>query len=61
MEEWVLSIAFHFPHDRLAVGWEFINADDKENYYTINIFLFVATLTLTYINKKEEALASPYF
>jgi hypothetical protein len=46
MEEWVLSIAFHFPHDRLAIGWEFINADEKDNYYTINVFLFIATLTL---------------
>ena len=36
MEDWVLSIVFHYPHNRLAIGWEFINADEKENYYTIN-------------------------
>jgi hypothetical protein len=46
MEDWVLSIVFHYPHNRLAIGWEFINADEKENYYTINVFLFIATLTL---------------
>ncbi len=46
MEHWVLSIAFHFPHDRFSIGWEFIQPNKKENYYTVNVFLFVVTLTL---------------
>ena len=46
MNDWQLLIEFHFPHDRLLLGWEFITPDDKYDYYTIKLYLFIATLTL---------------
>ena len=44
--DWKLSIAFHFPHNRLLFGWEYIGKDKKFNYTTINLYLFIATITL---------------
>ncbi len=46
--DWTLSIALHFPHNRFALGWEFINADKEYNYNTIKLYLFIATLTLDF-------------
>jgi hypothetical protein len=44
--DWVLKISFHFPHDRFLVGWEYIASDKEYRYNTINVYLFIATLTL---------------
>ena len=46
MSDWQLLIEFHFPHDRLLFGWEFIKPDDKYDYFTFRLYLFIATLTL---------------
>ena len=43
---WQLEIAFHWPHDRLAVGWDYIRPNEDYNYTTIKLYLFVVTLTL---------------
>jgi len=45
---WNLEIAFHYPHDRLAVGWEFIGKDEQYDYRTINVYLFISTFTLNF-------------
>jgi len=45
---WNLEIAFHYPHDRFAIGWEFIDKDKQYNYRTINVYLFIATFTLNF-------------
>jgi len=46
--DWTLEIAFHLPHNRLALGWEFIDADKEYKYKTIKLYLFIATLTLDF-------------
>ena len=46
--DWTLKIAFHYPHNRFALGWEFIDADKEYNYNTIKVYLFIATLTLDF-------------
>jgi len=46
MSDWQLTIQFHFPHDRLALGWEVMHPDKEHNYYTFRVYLFIATLTL---------------
>ncbi len=46
MDNWELTIEFHFPHDRLLFGWEYISADEKYNYFTFKLYLFIATITL---------------
>jgi hypothetical protein len=43
---WQLEIAFHWPHDRLAVGWDYMRPNEDYNYTTIKLYLFVVTLTL---------------
>ena len=42
---WQLDIAFHWPHDRCALGWEFIGSSEKENISTFTVFLFIATIS----------------
>jgi hypothetical protein len=44
--DWQLEIAFHWPHDRLALGWDYIRPNEEFNYTTIKLYLFVVTLTL---------------
>jgi len=46
MDDWVLYIAFHYPHDRFALGWDCIGPDEQHDYHTVRIYLLIATLTL---------------
>ena len=50
---WRLEIAFHWPHDRLALGWDFMIADEEYDYTTIKLYLFITTLTLDLKKIKE--------
>jgi hypothetical protein len=43
---WNLEIIFHWPHDRFALGWEFINSTNDCNYKTFTLYLFIVTLSL---------------
>lgn len=43
---WDLEIAFHWPHERCALGWEFFLPDEKHGFTTARLFLLVCTLTL---------------
>ena len=43
---WQLEIAFHWPHDRLALGWDYMRPNEDFNYTTIKLYLFIMTLTL---------------
>jgi hypothetical protein len=43
---WELEIAFHWPHDRFALGWEFMAPDEKHNYTTVKVYLLIVTFTL---------------
>tara|TARA_R100001510_G_C7639760_1_gene197474 strand:- start:506 stop:661 length:156 start_codon:yes stop_codon:yes gene_type:complete len=44
MKNWELIFNFHFPHDRCAVGWEYIGPDEKEKINTFTIYLFILTI-----------------
>tara|TARA_R100000541_G_scaffold51555_1_gene59079 strand:- start:479 stop:625 length:147 start_codon:yes stop_codon:yes gene_type:complete len=48
MGDWQLEIAFHWPHNRLALGWEFLDRDQDYDYKTVKVYLFIATLTLDF-------------
>tara|TARA_B110000908_G_scaffold16837_1_gene18924 strand:- start:4098 stop:4244 length:147 start_codon:yes stop_codon:yes gene_type:complete len=48
MKEWTLEIAFHYPHNRFLVGWEYIEKDKKYKYTTIRLYLFIATITIDF-------------
>ena len=43
-----LLIQLHWPHDRFALGWEYMSPDSEHDYTTIKIFLLVATLTFDF-------------
>ena len=42
---WTLEIALHWPHNRLAIGWEFMGEDEQHDYKTFKLFLGVVSLT----------------
>jgi|TARA_R110001592_G_scaffold352599_1_gene650619 hypothetical protein len=46
--DWQLEIAFHWPHNRFALGWEYIAKDEEYDYSTIKLYLVIATLTFDY-------------
>jgi hypothetical protein len=46
--DWTLEIAFHWPHNRLALGWEHVGPDDDYQYNTLKLYLFFVTLTLDF-------------
>jgi|TARA_R110001632_G_scaffold124205_1_gene236929 hypothetical protein len=48
MGNWELEIAFHWPHDRFALGWETMFPDEKYNYTTVKVYLFFVTFTLDF-------------
>jgi hypothetical protein len=48
MEDWELTIEFHWPHSRLALGWEYITPDETFQYTTIKLYLIFITVTLDY-------------
>jgi hypothetical protein len=48
MNNWELEIAFHWPHNRLAFGWDYMDINEEYNYKTIRVYLFFITLTLNY-------------
>jgi|TARA_B100000497_G_scaffold1592_1_gene1879 hypothetical protein len=45
MNDWQLEIAFHWPHNRLALGWDYIAPDETADYTTVKLYLLIATLT----------------
>jgi len=46
MGDWQLEIAFHWPHDRFALGWDIMRPDSEYDYYTLKLYLFFVTFTL---------------
>lgn len=48
MIDWELTIEFHWPHYRLALGWDYISPDDTCNYNTAKLYLLFVTFTLDY-------------
>lgn len=41
---WQLEFNLHWPHDRCALGWEYIGPSDKENITTFTVYLFIVTI-----------------
>ena len=41
-----IEIAFHWPHDRLALGWDWMRPDEEFDYTTIKLYLLVVTITI---------------
>lgn len=43
-----IYIMGHYPHDRFALGWEYISADEDFEYNTITLYMFIFTITINY-------------
>jgi len=41
---WNLTITLHWPHDRLAIGWEVMHPVDEVPWTTIQVFLGIVTV-----------------
>jgi hypothetical protein len=41
----IMQIIFHWPHDRLALGWDWIRPDEECNYTTVRLYLLIMTIT----------------
>jgi hypothetical protein len=41
-----ILLAFHWPHDRFALGWEYMRPDEKHEFTTIRLFLCIMTLEI---------------
>jgi hypothetical protein len=48
MGDWELSIELHWPHDRFALGWDYIAPDEIYDYSTFRLYLLFITFTLDY-------------
>lgn len=44
MRDWKLSITFHWPHDRFALGWQTVKPEDEAPYWTLTLYLGIATV-----------------
>jgi hypothetical protein len=43
---WEITLSFHWPHDRFAIGWEYIGPSKDQNIDTITLFLLISTISI---------------
>lgn len=43
---WRLEFHLHWPHDRCALGWQYIGPSEEENIHTFTLYLTILTITL---------------
>jgi len=43
---WEITLSFHWPHDRFAIGWEYIGPSEDQNIDTITLFLLISTISI---------------
>ena len=46
MRDWSVDISLHWPHNRCALGWQYLAPTDVVHWYTAELFLFVVTITI---------------
>ena len=46
-----IYIVGHFPHDRFALGWEYVAADDEFSYNSFTLYFLIFTITINYERK----------
>lgn len=44
----LIEIILHWPHDRFALGWEWIRPDEEYDYTTVRLYLLITTITINY-------------
>lgn len=43
-----IEFHLHWPHDRLAIGFEQIAPDDEFDFYTVKLYLTIITITINF-------------
>jgi hypothetical protein len=43
---WTLTFSLHWPHDRFALGWEYIRPTEDEPLDSYILFLLILTISL---------------
>jgi hypothetical protein len=46
--DWQLIISLHYPHDRFALGFETLHADEEYEYNTFRLYLLFCTLDFNF-------------
>jgi hypothetical protein len=46
--DWSIKLSAHYPHDRFALGWEYIAPSKDYEYSTITIYLLFITINIDY-------------
>jgi hypothetical protein len=46
--DYSVTFSAHYPHDRFALGWEYIAPQKKYKYHTVTIYLFIITINIDY-------------
>ena len=44
MNGWNLTLRFVLPHERLLVGWQYLQPDENDNYYSIYLYLSIISV-----------------
>jgi len=48
-----ITIKFHYGLDRFCLGWDCIGADERDDYHTITLYLFMITIDFNYKKTKK--------
>ena len=51
---WTVELIFHWPHDRLAVGFEALRANEEIPWSTYQVFLGILTLRVNTWEEEDE-------
>ena len=46
MRDWSIDISLHWPHNRCALGWQYLGPLENVKWHTTEIFLFVITISI---------------
>ncbi len=46
MKPYIMQLSFHWPHDRLALGWDWVRPSFKFNYHTFTLYLLICTVDI---------------
>ena len=44
----LLEITFHWPHNRLALGWQLLRPSHDEDYTSLEVFLLICSIQINY-------------
>lgn len=51
--DWQIVFMLHYPHDRFALGFETIHADEEEPFNTFRLYLLFITIDFNFAYPEE--------